>query len=531
MSMYSGFATGLRAGSGLVTQALENERASAKEERDEEDYKEKQATRERMNQAWGNVPKFGNEGPASSQAIPQDYQTPGDTGVPTPATAPSTGPGAGPASGPSGAAPVPATPVAAPDTSDDGTAAAAGTPGTALGNAPATAPATPAAAAPAPPPLSPEMQSARQMFNVAVASRDINAVNAARENIRSVDKSEIVNRATKMSDSDALDYVNKNINLDGDLPVTILKSGKGGYTMIGVDPDGTANQTPLNGAQVKQLVASHMLQTGGYGSEGLALAASTHKDINDLIGKHNEVNKDVATQNTTAQHYANADEVARGQLGVSQARLGLERSKAEAEKWKPIGPSDDNKGLLLIDSQGNTKVSPLPAGSDASQIWKKISGAGGGRTGPDKPIPAAGTMMEGPDGSTYQSDGVGGRISVKAPLPSERAGVLKKAGFTGAEADSLPWTSDGEHVSFNGQAYNVNKQSDMNQLHDDQQQAATNEVMRQETAARVAGAPGRRAQREQVVSNISNPNRFGPGAGLNLNVDPTRRDLYLNTDE
>ena len=379
MSMYSGFATGLRAGSGLVTQALENERASAKEERDEEDYKEKQATRDRLNQAWGAVPKYGLQGPASSQAIPEDYQTPGDASAApptTPATSPATGPGAGPASGPSGAVPpvsaggIPAPAVAAP--TDDGTAAApvAGTPGAALG-APA-APAAPAAAAPpAAPQMSEAMQQARQMYNVAVASRDMNAVTTARSNIEQVDQREIAGTIGKMTPEEVAAYVQKNVNTGDGLPLAVTQLGPGKYRLTTWGKDGVGRESLLNGAQAQQLALSHALMEK-YPDKGMALAASINKDLDATV---KEYNTETGAQNrdaNTAVHDFNQDAVAQGQLGVSQARLGMEQQKAKAESTEMIGATKD--GVINRNkATGGITIAPFPEGlpDDAKQQFIK----------------------------------------------------------------------------------------------------------------------------------------------------------------
>lgn len=525
-----GFATGLRAGSGLVQSVIDNERQARLDARatDEYDYKVKE--RKAVDDAVGKV------------EFPGGLQTPSPAapvvagGLPSPKPESEAPPASVAATGGSGLPPV---------------ASGGGLPNPAPvvpggGGLPTP---SPVAAPPAAPPVSGEKKLAASMFEVAKAKKDVNGMNAAVEQFHTASRNEIVNDSAKLSDDDAYKYLHENVNKVGSLPMSIVKEGKGGYRVTAWSEDGGKGASALlSSSDVKKLVAADKMMKGGYGAQGMELAGSVNKDLNNVIKDYNtETNQQVATGNT-ATHYGNTEaETSRHNKaaeGNAAAHLGLARNKAEMDKFQNgtywtdpktneqyiTVPQTGKGGLQMqafkVSGEGSMQpVKALPAG------LTKVGGSAG-KAGTAKEIPAAGTMMEGADG-TYQSDGKGGRISVNAPLPAERANVLKKLGLSGGEAGKVTWTGDGEHVTFPGAnvGYNVNDSADMAQMKQDMNEASVQRTMGTETAARVAGAPGRRAAREQHMSNLSDPNRFGPGVGLPMNVPQDRRDLYVNTDE
>jgi hypothetical protein len=423
---------------------------------------------------------------------------------------------------------------------------------------PSAAPAAaPAAAAPAPAPaLTGEKALAASIFQVAKAKKDVAGMNAAVEQFHKASRKELINDAAKMDDKDAYDYVHNNATKIGSMPMSIVKEGKGGYrvTAWSDDPNGPQANALLSSSDVKKLVAADKMMKMGYGAEGLELAGSVNKDLNAVIKDYNTQTNQQVTTGNTATHYANTEAETgrhnRAAEGNAAAGLQLRRDAAGAEKFQNAETFQDGDGNTykqIFQTNKNGKIEsktfkiggedgqPVEIGSMPKGV-KKVGGSGGSKGAGDKAIPAAGTMMEGPDG-TWQSDGKGGRLSVDAPLPADRPGILKKLGLSGGEASKITWIDKGnragEFVTFPGATagYNINDPADILQMQKDMSEAGVQRTAGAETASRVATAPARRAQREQQMHNLEDPNRFGPGVGLNLNVPPERKALYINTDE
>jgi hypothetical protein len=376
-----GFAAGLKQGSGLVQSVLDNERQAVLDARAAEEYDYKKGERERVNQAWGGVGKFGREGPASSTAIPEDYLTPEERAVPKPAggLAPPA-PAGGIAPPAAGLAP-PAAGLAPPAAPAGGLAPPAAP---AAGLAPPAAPAP--AAAPAAPATSEAMQHAREMFNVAVASRDANAVTQARTNIEAVDQREILGKVGKMTPKEISTYVQQHANLTDGLKMSIAEAGPGKYRLTTWGKDGIGKETLLNGAQAQQLAASHMLMEK-YPDKGMAMAAGVHKDLDAMVKEHNaemlaqntQANTAVHnfdTQQETGRHNRAAEGNAAANTAISRERLGLERDKAtDAKKDSKLASMDivaSNKdGYVLMNKRGEREFVQYPEGVTQQDFVKK----------------------------------------------------------------------------------------------------------------------------------------------------------------
>jgi hypothetical protein len=67
-------------------------------------------------------------------------------------------------------------------------------------------------------------------------------------------------------------------------------------------------------------------------------------------------------------------------------------------------------------------------------------------------------------GKLVQTDGMGGFMSTKGVLPSDRPAALKAAGVSDNNSSRLVWSNDGEAVMFNNEEYNVADKRDMSKL-------------------------------------------------------------------
>ncbi len=554
-----GFAAGVQAGTNFVSKLQENERANRAEGRAETEYEYTQSERARKAAAREAIPKYALD-PVSpvSNAPPTSVAATGGDGVPPVAPAADTLRAAVGLSTPdSNVAPAPptgaapnVTPAAPAGPAPNVTPADAGRPApSALGNAPpAAAPAAPAvdpntgARLKPAAPLSEDMKMARAMFNYARDNDDAAGMAKAREDIRTTAKRDYVNKAGEMSEDQAAAYVHEHLTRMDGMPIAIASNGKGGYTMLSWDDKGS-RESKLNGAQIKQLVAADMLMKNGFADEGLALAGGVHKDLNDLIVKMNTGTKDIATANNQAQNFADTRaETARHNRATEANAAANTANSANYYKAQGTKEALDDQGNLVYvvpqtDKKGNVTWTRSDGKSDMGGLHLKPTGGAGGAP---KEIPAAGTMMEGPNG-TYQSDGKGGRLSVNAPLPADRPKVLKDAGFSGGEQKNITWVDSGnkagEFVTFPGATvgYDVHDPEQMAQMRSDMKEAGVQKQRGLEISTRAAGAPARRAQRERDVQTYNNmsgvltPQQLQE-AGVRV-IPRDQQDLYINTDE
>jgi hypothetical protein len=68
------------------------------------------------------------------------------------------------------------------------------------------------------------------------------------------------------------------------------------------------------------------------------------------------------------------------------------------------------------------------------------------------------------NGKLVQTDGMGGFISVKGVLPTDRPAALKAAGVSDNNLSRVIWSNDGEAVMFNNKEYDVRNKRDMAEL-------------------------------------------------------------------
>lgn len=172
-------------------------------------------------------------------------------------------------------------------------------------------------------------------------------------------------------------------NNNSNYPFLYLRQGKGGYTFMSKDPDGTpGKEFTLNEAQVRQLAHAHALGSAGYGVESMTALSAVHKDIADVMKNWNATTAAVATNNNTATRGANGDAndtdrlaVAREQVGVSQRQVGVqERAQTHTENKvsdtirdveKALGvplSMEQKKGLAGLGAEETAHMKALTAG-------------------------------------------------------------------------------------------------------------------------------------------------------------------------
>lgn len=166
-----------------------------------------------------------------------------------------------------------------------------------------------------------------------MAKRDMAGVTQSKERQRAYSIREITDTAAKMPLADLekqLPQLNTN---NSQYPVLYTGKGKGGYSFLTTEPDGTpGNAFTMNEAQVRQLASAHALGDAGFGTESLTALASAHKDISDHITKRNDVTAKTVAANNTAVHYGGADERDASRVGIAQGGLALQARSANRQE-------------------------------------------------------------------------------------------------------------------------------------------------------------------------------------------------------
>lgn len=410
-----GFAAGLNAGKGLVQSVIDNERQSRLDARAEEEYARKKRIEGEQDTEHANIPRYALNPvtpTAAPNAPPTSVAATAGTGAPPVEPARPAAEGGAPAL-PGGAQPTVAAGLQAPTQPAGGTAGVAAV----APQAPSAATGQPAARAEPAPALSEDMNMARAQFNYARAMRDVNGMNTAREQIRTVAKRDYVNQAGKLNEDEAYKYVHQNLTMAGGMPISIARQGKDGYTMMSWDEAGDSRVTKLNGAQIKQLVAADMLMKNGFADEGLTLAAGIHKDLNDLIGKMNQstqgqaqVNNQAAQGRETGRHNRATEANAAARLAMDSQKNKDAAAREKAGDYNPVGINPDGKSIRVWDSKLNRMADvPVAEGVDPQEQFKMMRLAQGGKEG------SAGIKMNA-DGSFVDN----GKLYIPNPDPKSK---------------------------------------------------------------------------------------------------------------
>jgi hypothetical protein len=401
----TGFAAGLRAGGGLVSQALENQRLDdaadrantefgwKKTDRDkaeaddkvQRDYRAKilaaasgidPATSAQVQNTYGMTPaQQAAEGKGlptklASYDAPDASELPGGSpnaagsaygqaltaGLPTDGTAPAQFPALG------GGAPAPAGPAA-----------------------PGAAPAPPGLSTPAPFTASQVKTGDLNPLAVhdligqaALAKGDYKGYEEAKAAGRTADVQQITDNSVKefmaMSPEDRAKRA-WSPNLTGSTPLLTTKVDKNGMTVLVVNPDGSTDGKPLklSWADAAQLHAAETMAGKGYGAEAIATATQVNARIGEAVKAQNDVMQKVATTNTDAAYKGGQLGVERDKLGIMRAELSLKRDKANAENNQIIGVTPN--GITYFDQKsGKTSRQAWPDGTadeDKAMLIKK----------------------------------------------------------------------------------------------------------------------------------------------------------------
>ena len=178
-------------------------------------------------------------------------------------------------------------------------------------------------------------------------------------------------------------YLNTNRS---DIPLLVLGQTKDGFIMADRNPQtgevGPQFTVPLSVG--RKLVVGMQLAEQGFGREALQYLSGVDENITALVDRYNRINMDNARLTNDALGHQFRLDTDRERLGL-QARetsaritaLNNAEARAAAEDWSIIGSSEDGRGLTRFNRRsGQIEVVPLPEGTDARGLFRRISGQG-----------------------------------------------------------------------------------------------------------------------------------------------------------
>lgn len=371
----TGFAAGLRAGGGLVSQALENERLDEAADRQRAEFERKKVLEKRADDEFNTQQDFrtkilaasqGSVDPATGLKITDAY-------------------GATPAQqakwqGEPGGLPAKLATMDVPDNSElpgGGPNAAGSAYGQAVTAARAGGAAAPGLSTTSPVSAPFSAADVKQGAVDQVKLHDlIGQAELAKGNYEGYTKAKAAGRAadvTQTLDSSVKEFMAMpeaermkrawSPNLTGNVPLLTTAVDKNGMTVLVVNKDGSTDGKPmkLSWADAAQLHAAEQMASKGYGAEAIDTATKVNTRIGEAVKAQNDVMQKVATSNTDAAYKGAQIGMEREKIGIMRSELGLKQQKAKADSTEVLGVTND--GILnRSKTTGAITLEPFPKG-------------------------------------------------------------------------------------------------------------------------------------------------------------------------
>ena len=308
--------------------------------------------------------------------------------------------------------------------------------------------------------------------DAALVRRDLKGAQVAQINARAAQAQEIRDAAGSVSVDEIHSLLPKLNTNDSTMPFLYAGKGKGGYTFLSLDAKGNpGDKFKLNEAQVRQLYAAHKLGEAGLGDESMAVLASTHKDIADLITKHNATLQQMATTNNAANHYSNQDALAAERNGIArqaadhQAQLGrlgatTYQTDRDGNTWA-ITPTFGAGGLKLTSQKVNPEgvqfaANPKPLSpKDRAEAISKLVEAGYSKEQATMSVDGVKPNAVSPD-LQRMNDLVGGKVKPTATSTAQGVDLRPVGGLNMApQTSQAPANSPRLLSTTNDGRYNV----------------------------------------------------------------------------
>lgn len=349
-----------------------------------------------------------------------------------------------------------------------------------------------------------EVDTERLLGKVAGLKQDVAGIRTSRENIKALEENELIGKA-EFKDDDVR-WLNKNHPRLTAKPMLDSKGKPNGYRITDVSHDGEATDFNISPADAKKLAGALAIMERNP-TRALTIIDGIDKNLAAIVAAENGLIDKSVTSGNAAQHYANSDANAAATLGLRAKALATDEKRASAANWALVGASEDNKGLLQFNREtGQTRVMPLPAGTDATGLFARLTGNRSGATRPDQEIKPEGTLMRRADGSVYKVGPTGEEFDPRAPNPMERDRLITGAGLPAGASERIVWGADGRTVLFDNMVYDATDPRDMAELKKNMSISASNEIAAAEMQKRGGYTP-----RRQPASHVGD---IGPRAGI-----------------
>lgn len=223
-----------------------------------------------------------------------------------------------------------------------------------------------------------EMQREQALGRISAAQRDSAGLRASAANVKKIGQDDArkaeFKRLNSLSDEQlAAEYK------------TFGQDGSGVPAMVDFDPKSRRFMfvsqipgMPSESLTKAELIASHMsLWEAGNGDfsaglKGMIESADRQRALQDRSFNRSST---LATGNMNAYFKGREADNDAARTGIARESLGIQRAQANKEDWSIIGPSDDGKSVLGFNKRsGQVEARPLPAGTNAQNLFPKITG-------------------------------------------------------------------------------------------------------------------------------------------------------------
>lgn len=169
---------------------------------------------------------------------------------------------------------------------------------------------------------------------------------------------------------------------DSGVPVLVEDVGPDGFAKVSFAlPNKKSKTIKLSAAQQLKVVQAVSLMDHDP-LRAQEMLASVDKDFGAMVGQMNELTMGVAKGNNAMvgdrAQIRQGDErlrIARSELGVRKAAVDAQNKRADASQWRPIGLTEDRKGLVRYNAvTGQSEVSPLPPNVTGDMLFPKTTG-------------------------------------------------------------------------------------------------------------------------------------------------------------
>lgn len=257
------------------------------------------------------------------------------------------------------------------------------------------------------------------------------------------------------ADDAELDRIANTITQDKTNKITSVRDPKTGYFLLRSE-EGTQR---LNRKEMRDYLIAKA-------NGNLDEMSKAQESAMGRAEKDNGREVQMTAPNNQAISYGKRDDNDAARLGLQRDQMGLSKRARDAANWTPIGVSEDGKGLTIYNRETHqTKVQPLPPGTDAAGLFRKLTGASGAADKEFEKIPDDGTRVRDRNGNvlTYNE---GLPLVAGGVPPSAQQKALSQAGIPDAVHSLVTFRPGGRYVKVEGVDgnFDITNTADMREL-------------------------------------------------------------------